>query len=85
MNDHSYQFSVNSFLAVLVIVSCIPIAGCIRSYEEREAQEDAERKALLLKKQQAEAELLSQISERFNCIEFPPRNLAEKNLLKFWK
>ena len=63
---------------VFLMIFCFLIIGCGRpSRQEREAKEKAEREEASRKREQAESELLEQISAKFNPVSFPNEDIQE--------
>ena len=61
---------LTAFLGLLIL-----LAGCGPSYEERQAQKEAERKELLRKAQQEKQIKIAEIERRFNAVYFPPQEI----------
>ena len=69
-NTKTLNAAIQAILTVLLGL-IILLAGCGPSYEERQAQKEAERKEKLRKKQHKIAE----VERRFNAVYFPPQEI----------
>jgi hypothetical protein len=64
------------FFVVLLTVFCLSIVSCGPSYEEKAAQRQAARAETRHKEEQAESELLKQISAKFDPVSFPGKDVS---------
>jgi hypothetical protein len=68
-------FPYRPILAIFIglVILC---TGCGPSYEERQAQKEAEKKEQTRKKQEEEKGKIADIEARFNAVYFPPQNIG---------
>lgn len=74
-DNRKLRYLKQSILAMFLGI-VILITGCRPSYEERQAQKEAERKEQEQKKQEEEKRKIGEIEGRFNAIYFPPQNIV---------